>query len=220
MPTMAEILAAKRAASSSLPDTKTQAIAAVQPVEENKEAEVPKQESPKPLSFAEKMALKKMEEAKKTENGTITGSGTNTIPNEVPKASAPVPSVSQSVEGAAPIRVSGDTTTTSDVSNRAEDNPEVAQAYADIKVKIERLAEASDTDLKNAMKELKAALMKNPAAVSLMEDTDIGQMVIALRKITGEALVEAAKEKKAGRKPKEQIDLSDASKVAAIFDEL
>lgn len=107
------------------------------------------------------------------------------------------------------------------ITPKEEVSTEIAQAAADIKAKINLLNEKSGEDLPNAMKELKAALMKNPAAVDLMEDTDIGKMVIALRKITGEAIADAAKEKKPGRKPKNvAVDLTDPSVVAQIFDEL
>jgi hypothetical protein len=100
-------------------------------------------------------------------------------------------------------------------------DPQIVQAYADIRERIDRLNELADMNLENAMKELKKALMANPAAVSLMEDSDIGQLVIALRKITGEAIAEAAKDNKPGRKPKnKQIDLTDPAVVAAVIDEL
>jgi hypothetical protein len=210
MPTMAEILAAKRnkTATTSAPAQETPVQEVKEEVkEEQKKEEVASAPSPKSLSFAEKMLLKKQQETAQAQN--------------TPVAQA----VKQLEEKPAPIPAKEDTgiTTTEQPSTEIDPvavDPVVAQAYSDIKEKIERLSLASDTDLKSAMKDLKAALMKNPAAVSLMEDTDIGQMVIALRKITGEALAEAAKEKKPGRKAKENVDLSDPDKVAAIFDEL
>lgn len=73
----------------------------------------------------------------------------------------------------------------------------LAQAASDIQVRIKELAELGDEDLKGAMDDLKGALMENPAACALMLPEDIGEMVKALRRITGQALAAPTKEKKA-----------------------
>lgn len=78
-------------------------------------------------------------------------------------------------------------------------NPETKQAYSDIKQRIDALVSLSDLDLKTAMTELKKSLMQNTNAVALMLPSDIGQMVIALRKMTGVELAKA-EEKKTGKK--------------------
>lgn len=79
---------------------------------------------------------------------------------------------------------------------------EIEQAYSNIRTQIEELEKISDEeDLKGAMQTLKKALMQNPAAVSLMEDTDIGKMVIALRRYVKDAVL-ARKEKTSGEKKK------------------
>lgn len=77
--------------------------------------------------------------------------------------------------------------------------PETKQAYSDIKQRIDALVSLSDLDLKTAMTELKKSLMQNTNAVALMLPSDIGQMVIALRKMTGIELAKA-EEKKTGKK--------------------
>ena len=266
MPSLQEIIAAKKAEAAA----KANAIdVAVQHAEDVKRAvetmaktvEVPvkKEESavvaPKALTFAEKMALKKKEAAQATttivpavivapseedvsspkeQTELSTVHAQPVAPMEETAASTHasidigIPAVRQIPDGAA-LRT-GMTNASLDanpmpapdkISPESSTDPQIAQAYADIRERIDRLNQLADMDLENAMKELKKALMANPAAVSLMEDSDIGQLVIALRKITGEAIAEAAKDNKPGRKPKnKQIDLTDPAVVAAVIDEL
>lgn len=187
-------------------------------------AEVAVAQPPKPLTFAEKMALKKQQDLAKasaqavanttavttvppvqmTESTTTIDNGKSTIPEADAKelAQAAMPVTEQpSMEGVS-----------------AED----AQAYEDIRVKIDTLTTLDGEPLENAMSDLKKALLKNPNATNLMQDQDIGQLVIALRKITGEAIAEAAKD---GRKTrvkasKVQVDLTDPTVVAGIMDQL
>lgn len=63
-----------------------------------------------------------------------------------------------------------------------------------------KIAQLSTTDegesLKKAMSDLKVALLKNPAACSLMLPEDIGECVKHLTKITMKDIVEAASSKK------------------------
>ncbi len=103
-------------------------------------------------------------------------------------------------------------------TNAADD-----QAYADISSRIEQLEAMEDEALAGKMSELKKALMANPNAVALMLDTDIGKMVIALRRLTKEAQVEAVKEKaakKTGSSKKQKAFVIDADTLGAVFDEL
>lgn len=203
-------------------------VASQEEKSEAKVEEVAIVQPPKPLSFAEKMALKKQEQqktaeiaiasAKAVENATAvttvnpakTESPTNTTGNGVvitPEDHAEVikatlPAIQQQELEQIPI--------------------EDQQAYADIKAKVDSLTTLEGEGLENAMSDLKKALMKNPNAVNLMQDQDIGQMVIALRKITGEAIAEAAKD---GRKTKVKaskvaVDLTDPAVVANIMDQL
>jgi hypothetical protein len=179
----------------------------------------------KPLSFAEKMALKKASTSQATAPAgsvstplVVSSIGTNekkgdTVAPVGKVATSPAVAASSSTEAPAPIPVSEDTTT-------GEHSEADKQAYADIKARLDTLAEMSGTDLESGMKELKKALMQNPTACMLMEDADIGQLVIALRKLTGEALIEASTSKKTGSSRSKQVDLSDPTAVAAIFDEL
>ena len=81
-------------------------------------------------------------------------------------------------------------------------DPSLAQAASDIQVRIKDLEALSEDDLKPAMDDLKRALMQNPAACSLMLPEDVGQMVAALRRITGQALVAATKAKGKPKVPK------------------
>lgn len=91
--------------------------------------------------------------------------------------------------------------------------------YQEIKPKIDLLSSCPDSDLGNAMSVLKAALMSNPAATELMLDTDIGELVKALRRRTGEAITAATVKEKKPKKQKE-IDLSDPTVMASVLDEL
>lgn len=97
---------------------------------------------------------------------------------------------------------------------------DAAQSYVDIKLRIDELVELSEEPLVQAMSELKKALMKNPAAVSLMLDSDIGQMVIALRKMTHVATVEASKPAKEKKAPKASKVALTAEALEAAFDEM
>lgn len=175
------------------------------------------QESLKPLSFKEKMALK---------NNSATAGDTSVV-------TAPAGNVdtAMAVSSTAPATFIADKVAEHDAlvdarmaqmqKDIAEGNvdPATAQAYTDIHSKIELLESLQDSDLKPAMSELKKALMQNPNAVALMLDTDIGKMVISLRRITQEAQIESATEKKTGTKKGKNTPLS-AEALAAVFDEL
>jgi hypothetical protein len=97
------------------------------------------------------------------------------------------------------------------------ENPEDAQAYVDVKNKIEALTALLGDDLKTAMQDLQAALKKNAAACELMLDEDLGKMVIALRRMKNEDVVSATKPKKAGAKPKAKDVALTAEELEAAF---
>lgn len=132
----------------------------------------------KPLSFAEKMALRKKEV-------------------EAAQAAPPKKEEKPALE--------------IDPATIPED-PEDAQAYVDIKQRIHNLEDLFDDDLQNAMSELKAALKKNPNAVSLMLYSDVGKMVTALRRMAGIQLEAKTTGKKPGRK-KTEVKAVDFSKL-------
>lgn len=102
------------------------------------------------------------------------------------------------------------------------EDPVDAQAYVDIKNKIEALDAYNDDDLRSAMSELKAALKKNPNAALLMLDADVGKMVTALRRMTHVAQVEATQGKKPGRKttPKAKDIVLTPEQIEAAMAEL
>jgi hypothetical protein len=97
------------------------------------------------------------------------------------------------------------------------EDPEDAQAYVDVKNKIEALTALLGEDLKTAMQDLQAALKKNAAACELMLDEDLGKMVIALRRMKNEDVVSASKPKKAGAKPKAKDVALTAEELEAAF---
>lgn len=132
----------------------------------------------KPLSFAEKMALRK---------------------KEVEAAQAAPPKKEEKPA----LEIDPDT---------IPEDPEDAQAYVDIKQRIHVLEDLFDDDLQNAMSELKAALKKNPNAVSLMLYSDVGKMVTALRRMAGIQLEAKTTGKKPGKK-KTEVKAVDFSKL-------
>lgn len=88
---------------------------------------------------------------------------------------------------------------------------------ADIIPRIRQLNSLSDMEAENEMKLLKAALMANPEAVALMLPTDVGLLVQSLRRITKEAVIEAASKVK---KPKEKkIDAQSMQQMLADVDD-
>lgn len=94
----------------------------------------------------------------------------------------------------------------------------VQQAYADVLPRINSLVALSGEALEKEMSILKKALIENPDACALMLPTDIGKMVEALRRITGQALTDAVAKPKGGKKQK-AIALS-AEQMEAAFNEL
>ena len=93
------------------------------------------------------------------------------------------------------------------------------QAYSDLLPRLAALQSISDDKLQDEMRLLKKALMENPAACALMLPQDVGQLVTALRRLTGEQLALAAAKPKGGRGGKQKL-LMDAESIASAFDEL
>jgi hypothetical protein len=93
------------------------------------------------------------------------------------------------------------------------------QALADMLPRIQELKELSGEALEGAMKDLKGALLANPAAAAIMLPEDIGEMVAALRRMTGQTVAEASKAKATGERRKKSIPLS-AEAMQAALDEL
>lgn len=95
---------------------------------------------------------------------------------------------------------------------------EVSQAAADIIPRIRELENLAGESLEQEMTLLKGALLSNPDAVALMLPTDIGLMVTALRRVTGQSIAEATAEKKTGGKKKSKA--LTAQEMSDAFDEL
>lgn len=155
----------------------TAAPAAVSPLAVEEPATQPSVAPERPLTFAEKLALKR---------------------GEIKQAQA-----APQKEEKKPLEIDPAT---------IPENPEDAQAYVDIKHRIHDLEDKFDDELESAMDELKAALKKNPNAVSLMLHTDIGKMVSALRRMAGIQLEQKTTAKKPGRK-KTEIKAVDITKL-------
>ena len=98
------------------------------------------------------------------------------------------------------------------------DNTEIA---SEISRRIALLNEMSESNLREEMRELKQALLENPAACSLLLDTDVNKMVSSLYKLTKQD-IQTASEPKA-RKPREAKEkpkvLSAAELAAALEDD-
>jgi len=175
------------------------------PVEE--ETVMPSIPSGKKETFAEMMARKKREKE--------ASASPTVISNETGKIDAPI-----SVPKEIPVIELSDEQ--KEVLTDIEDDTE-AQAYTDIALKINALRySATGNDLSKAMDNLTAALHKNPSASMLLLDPDIGQMTLAIRRLVGDELEEAAAAKagKAGKKAKaasKQIELTP-ERLAKQFD--
>lgn len=95
---------------------------------------------------------------------------------------------------------------------------EISQAATDILPRIKELQNLSGEDLESEMQILKKAILENPSAAMLMLPEDIGCMVVALRRMTGQSIAEATAEKKTGTKKAKKA--LTAEEMAAAFDEL
>jgi hypothetical protein len=213
MSTLFEKIAAKKAAAL----LAEQEMAPLQEVKKMEEA--PKEEG-KPLSFAEKMALKKMQAtaSTSTENiatAAIVKNTETTTTMQLSSASLEKAQIPAEVVVAIVASVAEEEDHTAEVESAS---PEDQQAYYDIKAKINLLSDMSEANLPGAMKELKTALLKNPQACYLILPQDIGQMVIALRAMKNEAIVDATKTPKE-KKAKASKALT-ADEIAQAFDEL
>lgn len=222
---LAEILAKKKAA-------QAEAAAPTAPAQEAEEKK-PAQEAPapvpapaavseKPLTFAEKMALKKqqaaaqeapapavspiaaMEEPAKAPSAPLSFADKLRAQKEAVKAAQTV--VQEKVE-IDPERIPAD--------------PDEAQSFVDIVTKINDLKSLMEDDLKEGMSALKAAIKKNPSAADLLLDEELGLMVVALRRMRGITIAEATKEKKPGaKKPKAKEVALSAEELEAAWSEL
>lgn len=88
----------------------------------------------------------------------------------------------------------------------------------DIVPRIRNLINIPDVSLEGEMTALKKSLMDNPSAVELMLPSDIGAMVAALRRITGEHLLTAEMKKQNKKDKKLDIKKLSAEDIAALED--
>jgi hypothetical protein len=210
MATLFEKIAAKKAAA--LLAEQEMAPTPTQKEEPTPVASVPEG---KPLSFAEKMALRRSQSESTSISATaIAPTVKNSEKNSSPIADAKIPE-------AVVIGIVSHVAEEEDHESEVEAaSPEDQQAYYDIKAKINLLSDMSEANLPGAMKELKTALLKNPQACYLILPQDIGQMVIALRAMKNEAVVEASSGKEKGPKKAKASKALTADEIAQAFDEL
>lgn len=188
---LADILAKKKAAAAAAAEgdkavnaTPVAAVEAPVVVAEAKKEEAPAPAA-KPLTFAEKMALKKQQAAAPKEESTAQAV-------EVP-ALAALSSITE--------RITKTPSAPKDIPI-VTDDADLQQKYADIRIKIDDLENRMGEDLKTAMTTLKKALMANPAACEIMLDEDIGEMVKALRRMTMQDVIETKETGGGKKKPK------------------
>jgi hypothetical protein len=94
------------------------------------------------------------------------------------------------------------------------------QIASEISARIKALENMAGDGLKNEMQGLKKAILDNPAACFLLHEEDIGSMITALRKITGQAITTATATKtKTAANPTKQKKLSAEELAAALDDE-
>lgn len=213
-----ELLAAKKAAAAAAEapaqpapvPAKTEVVTPPAPV---KAEPAPEPAPQKPMSFAEKMALKK-----KQAEAAVSAPA----PAPTPASALAALDIEDTIVQEAPtVTLSPDQLSVI----QEEEDSELAQAYSDLALTINKLKYTDDgDDLTNAMTELKKALKKNPSASMLLLDTDIGQMTLALRRYTGLAISDAkeSKEKaKPGRKPAKASNVPlTPEQIAAALDDM
>lgn len=95
---------------------------------------------------------------------------------------------------------------------------EAEQVASEISIRISQLETFSGESLKGEMQQLKKAIIENPAACLLLKEEDVGQLVAALRKITGIAITEASAKTKKATEPKAK-KFTAAELAAALEDE-
>lgn len=229
---LAEILAKKKAAAETAAPT-----APAQEAEEKKPAQeapapvpAPAASAEKPLTFAEKMALKKQQAAAQEAPAPAPAPTPAVSPiaamEEKPAAAAP----SAPLSFADKLRAQKEAVKAAQtvVQEKTEIDPEripadpdEAQSFVDIVTKINDLKSLMEDDLKEGMSALKAAIKKNPSAADLLLDEELGLMVVALRRMRGITITEAAKEKKPGaKKPKAKEVALSAEELEAAWSEL
>lgn len=234
---LAEILAKKKAAAEAAATSQTSTVQQAAPVEEQKPVEEKTQAAPapaasaeKPLTFAEKMALKKQQAAAQEAPAPAPAPTPAVSPiaamEEKPVAAAPSAPLSfadklraqkEAVKAAQTVvqeKVEID-------PERIPADPDEAQSFVDIVTKINDLKSLMEDDLKEGMSALKAAIKKNPSAADLLLDEELGLMVVALRRMRGITITEATKEKKPGaKKPKAKEVALSAEELEAAWSEL
>ena len=91
-------------------------------------------------------------------------------------------------------------------------------AAEEISARIAQLLSFNEVDLKDEMRELKSAIMENPAACAFLKEEDIGLLVSSLRKITHVDITEASTPKPRAKKPK-TVQLTAEELAKALDDE-
>jgi len=150
----------------------TTAVEVVQVVQQP--AEIKTEVSNKPLTLAEKLALRRKEEA-----------------------SAP-PIVKPEIFALGEVALAVEDENAGTVHSLIQEQSDIT--VADIVPRIRSLNDLSQADLKNEMSLLKNALLANPEAVAHLLPTDVGDLVKAARKLLGMEIVESVKTK--GKKEK------------------
>ena len=188
-PTFAELLAAKKASlAATLPTAPTL------PTVDESTLDEPKPESKpdsKPVSFLDKLKQAKAAPAVEPELAVI-----------------PKVTISADV-----IRLSNATIQAGQAAPNAE-----AEASLDlIKARISELQNMNGLDLSLAMDGLKILILANPSACSQLLPEDVGDMVSALRRMTGNSKAAAQAAPTKGRKAKvtEMLDADDLSALIA-----
>lgn len=101
---------------------------------------------------------------------------------------------------------------------------EIEQRTHELQLKIADLSQLEDCNLKDAMDELKKALIENPEASLLLLPEDIGEIVKHLQKVTGKALQTAATKKaaapKKGKADEKAFKTMTSEELNAAWDDL
>lgn len=223
---LAEILAKKKTAAEAAAPTAPAQEAEEKPVPEKVMEAAPAASAEKPLTFAEKMALKKQQAAAQEAPAPAPAPAPAVSPiaatEEIAAPSAPL-SFADTLRAQKEAVKAAQTVVQEKTEidpERIPADPDEAQSFVDIVTKINDLKSLMEDDLKEGMSALKAAIKKNPSAADLLLDEELGLMVVALRRMRGITITEATKETKPGRKPKAKEVALSADELEAAWKEL
>lgn len=152
-------------------------------------------------TLAEKIAARKVElEALSSQEVKVLAVDTGTTKVETSAKVIPIAAIADAIHTTAATPL-GETI--------LQAAPVVKRTAQDLPGRIEEIKLLQGEDLSGAMKDLQDALLHNPQAVALLMPEDIGAMTAALRRLTGQAITQAAVKKTKGVGKQKQLSIEE-----------